>query len=169
MRVKIVFILYILILTLSGCSSKYGIRKTYAFSRQITAGNIPVDHNNSPTTSGVQKAHLVYIETKADEKKPTWDTAWVEGVAYGIEPIRIVQDVISLGKTKDESTNVEIKATNGNVLWQLLLKPLAATATFNTIIDKTGEHPIVLRGVWNNKQVQFIIKEEIELATTFSE
>ena len=93
MSVKIIVILYILLLAVAGCSSKYDIYKTYAFSRKITAGNIPVDQNNNPTTSGVQKAHLVYIETKADVLKPIWDTAWVDGVANSIEPIKIIQNI----------------------------------------------------------------------------
>src|SRR5215204_347490 len=107
MRIKIVFIFYILLFAVIGCSSKYDIYKTYAFSRKITAGNIPVDQNNNPTTSGVQKAHLVYIETRADVIKPIWDTAWVDGVANSIQPIKIVQDKFSPGKTKHEGITVE--------------------------------------------------------------
>jgi len=169
MRVKIIFIFYILLLAVAGCSSKYDIYKTYAFSRKITAGNIPVDRNNNPTTSGVQKAHLVYIETKADVIKPIWDTAWVEGVANSIEPIKIIQDKVSLGKTKDENTTVEITPAEGNILWQLLLKPLPGIKPHDRISEKQNENSIILSGLWNNKPVEFAIKKETELATIFSE
>jgi len=135
----------------------------------MTAGNIPVDENNQPLTSGVQKVHLVYIEARADLPEPIWDSAWIDGSAYLIRPIKLLQDKIDLGKTKEGGQNITLQAEKENALWQLMLNPLLRIEYNEEQDKKIKEHSIILTGLWKNKRVNYTIKNQIELETIFGQ
>ena len=132
----------------------------------MTAGNIPVDDNNKPRTSGVQKAHLIYIETGPDTTLPKWDTAWVDGTAFSTSVVRIIQEKVEIGKTKSGEKDVVIQPAEGNILWQIMLNPLQVAHKANEHISKNA---VVLSGVWKKRRVNYDIKEETELAPVFGE
>jgi hypothetical protein len=164
MKTIILLLSYILLISFYGCSQKYGISKSHAYTRKITAGNIPVDHNNRPTTSGVQTVHIIYIET-APMQEPVWDTAWVEGKPFSIQMLKIPGNKATIGKTKDEQKEVMVQAAAGNMLWQLLLTPISSSTKSLT----SKKAPILLRGKWKGKRVMYEIKKHTELATIFAE
>ncbi len=97
------FVLFFLVTGFCGCTQKYGIIKSHAYVRETTAGNIPVDQNNNPTSSGVRKNHIIYVETDSSKRPiPKWETAWVEGVSYSIEQIAVKNAEVNLGALKNE-------------------------------------------------------------------
>lgn len=169
MKTKLFLLSYILIFALGGCSHKYGISKAHAYSRKVTAGNIPVDNAGRPTDPSVQKVHIVFIETAGD--KPAWDTAWIEGKAYAIQPLKIEQGKtpLKIGKTKDEKTDVVVELREGNSLWQLMLTPAHAARPSENVYNKTTKNAVVLSGTWKTQRVTYGIKDQTELATIFSE
>ena len=167
MNTRLFLFTYLLFFTLFGCSQKYGIIKTHSYTKKMTAGNIPVDENNRPLTSGVQKIHLVYIETNIDEK-PAWDTAWIEGKTYSTQLLKIAQDQIIIGKLKDGERDVIIQPEPGNILWQLMLTPVQQTQNSYALSTK-DQNDILLRGIWKNKRVLYKVKGQTELATVFGE
>lgn len=164
-----IFLTGLLLFTLSGCSPKYGIHKSYAFTRKTTAGNIPVDQNNQPLSTGVQQTHFIYIETPNDIVKPVWDTAWVNGAAYFIEPFKIIANEVQLGKVKDGEEEISFTAEPGHALWQLMLKPVTLTAPAQQEMEQTLPAMVLLSGIWKGKKVTYRIKEETELATVFGQ
>lgn len=164
MRINILTI-GLAVFILQGCSPKYGIEKSYAFRRTITMGNIPVDQNNFPTMSGVQEAHLVFLETTSIAQ-PAWDTAWIRGNAYSIKHYKIEEEKLNLGRTKDSDIEIKIVADQHNTLWQLLMTPLKQSRYEKETAKKNS---IVLSGLWRGKRVYYTIKEETELAPIFGE
>lgn len=167
MKTRLFLFIYLLFFTLFGCSQKYGIIKTHSYTKKMTAGNIPVDENNRPLTSGVQKIHLVYIETKTDEK-PAWDTAWIEGKTYATELLKITQDQINIGKIKDGDKDVIVQPQPGNTLWQVMFTPVPPT-NFSKTLSTKNPTEILLRGFWKNERVIYKVKGQTELATVFGE
>ncbi len=153
-----------------GCTQKYGIVKTHSYVREITAGNIPVDQNNTPTSSGVRKNHIIYVETQSNsETTPEWQAAWVEGVSYNIEPIVIQKAAVHLGPLKNGTEEVVVKAKKGNQLWQLMLgkkMDLQPDSTLKALIQK---NKIVITGKWKGSPFNYPIEAEQQLAKTFGE
>ena len=164
-----VFIYISMLLALTGCSHRYGIQSQHAFIRKMTAGNIPVDNQGRPQSSGIQTAHLVYLELADTIDKPQWDTAWIKGTAYTIQPFKITQLPVTPGKVKETQEPVNLTAGPGNSLWQLLLTPLTKATPTEEIITKMKQHPIVLSGWWRGKKAMYTIKEQTELETVFGE
>lgn len=159
----------LLLLTFFGCSHKYGINKTYAYTRSVTAGNIPVDQQNRPQTKGVQRTYLLYLEIEDTINQPQWDTAWVNSAAFTIQPLKIGKDSITIGKTSTDQKTVSLKAASGYSLWQLLLTPAASFTQNSEGQDEPAENRILLSGLWKGKRVNYHIKEMIELERIFME
>jgi hypothetical protein len=169
MKTKLLLFHYILVFALAGCTNKFGITKVHAYSRKVTAGNLPVDNAGRPTVPGVKNDHLIFIEMK--EGLPQWDTAWIEGRAYAVLHFKLEGEraKVRLGKTKDGDRDVTFQPDEGNSLWQLMLKALQKAQPSGDVYDKTKKNAVVLSGVWKKKRVVYGIKEETELATVFSE
>ena len=153
-----------------GCTQKYGIVKTHTYVREITAGNIPVDQNNNPTTSGVRKNHIIYVETgSSSETIPEWQAAWVEGIPFNVEPIVIKKGEVHLGPLKNETKEVVIKSKKGNQLWQLMLGNKIELEADSTLKELTQKNKIVITGKWKGSPFNYPIAEEQQLAKTFGE
>ena len=159
MRLHYLFFLYILNVAIFGCSHKYGIKKSYAYTRTMTAGNIPIE--------GVQRTYLIYLEMEDTISKPQWDTAWVDSTAFTIAALKIAQENITIGKTAIDQQEVTIKAQPGNTLWQLLLTPLPHSLQLVEIQNKLESNKVVLVGTWKGKNVSYTIKEIVELERIF--
>jgi len=168
MKTRLFLFIYLLVFAAFGCTQKYGIIKTHAYTKKMTAGNIPVDENNQPLSSGVQKIHLLFIETKVQEA-PNWDTAWIEGKGYTTELLKITQAQLNIGKIKDGTEEVIIKPDNGNTLWQAMLTPVQQNQQFSYSLSTNNPKEILLMGTWKNKRVIYKIKKQTELATVFGE
>ena len=167
MRLHYLFFLYILNVAIFGCSHKYGIKKSYAYTRTMTAGNIPVDDQNRPQIKGVQRTYLIYLEMEDTISKPQWDTAWVDSTAFSIAALKIAQENITIGKTAFDQQDVTLKAQPGNTLWQLLLTPLPHSLQLAETQNKLESNKVVLVGTWKGKNVSYTIKEIVELERIF--
>ena len=159
-------LLFLFLCFVFGCATKYGIRKTYAYTRTVTAGNIPVNDQGHPQAKGAQKTYLVYIETEDTITKPQWDTAEILNSKFRIQPLKIDQDIITIGRSAQGQTEISLKAQPGWQLWQLLLTPLPSSPQ---IIDKQENSEILISGQWKGKAVSYRIKEIIELEKLFME
>jgi len=159
----------LLLFLLFGCSQKYGITKSYAFTRTQTAGTVPVDDQNRPQSKGLKKTYLIYLEMEDTISKPQWDTAWIEGAAFSVEPLKIEQENIVIGKAAADQKEIALSAKAGSVLWQLLLTPISFSTQTSDIQDKTKELAVVLSGTWKGEKVKYKIKEVTELERTFME
>ena len=162
-------ILYLLLFFLFGCSQKYGINKSYAFIRTQTAGTIPVDAQNRPQSKGVKKIYLIYLETEDTISKPQWDTAWIEDAAFSVQPLKIEQENIVIGKTATDQKEISLTAKPGYRLWQLLLTPINSSTQSNDTQNKTKQQEIVLAGNWKGEKVKYKIKGVTELERIFME
>ena len=164
------FVLFFLVTGFCGCTQKYGIIKSHAYVRETTAGNIPVDQNNIPTSAGVRTNHIIYVETDSSRRPiPQWETAWVDGVSYSIEPIAVKNAEVNLGQLKNEAKEAVVKAKEGNELWQLMLTKkngLEANATLKEMIEK---NKIVITGQWKGNPFSYKISEQQQLAKVFGE
>jgi len=168
MRQILLFLICFAIFGFFACSQKYGINKTYAYTRTITAGNISVDDQNRPQTKGVQRNYVLYIETEATGQ-PLWDTAWINGEAFTIQPLKITTDSIVIGRTAKSLETVSLKPRSGYSLWQLLLTPSLSSTQHNDPQEKRAKTEILLLGGWKGKRVKFREKNIIELERIFME
>lgn len=159
----------LLLFVLLGCSQKYGITKSYAFTRTQTAGTIRVDDQNRPQSKGVKKIYLIYLEMEDTISKPQWDTAWIEGAAFSIQPLKIEQENIVIGKTATDQKEISLTAKPGYRLWQLLLTPISFSTQINDIQDQTKEPAVTLSGSWRGEKVNYKIKGVTELERVFME
>ena len=155
--------IYLLLIVLFGCSNKYGINKTYAFTRTQTAGNIPVDHQNRPQTSGIKRTYLIYIELKDTISKPQWDTARINDITFIVQPLKIGQDSLRIGNSVNGQTPIILSPKDGYVMWQLLLTPIVSSTQPSDAQDKWISTDVILSGVWSGERVKFRIKEIKEL------
>ncbi|RYZ90865.1 MAG: hypothetical protein EOP04_02565 [Proteobacteria bacterium] len=169
MRQLSLSIIYILLFALFGCSQKYGINKSYAFTRTQTAGTVPVNDNNRPQSKGVKKIYLIYLEVVDTISKPQWDTAWIEDAAFSVQPLKIEQDSIFIGTSSSDQKKISLTASAGYFLWQLLLTPISFSTQRNDIQDKTKKPAVTLSGTWKGKEVNYKIKEITELERIFME
>jgi hypothetical protein len=164
------FVLFFLVTGFCGCTQKYGIIKSHAYVRETTAGNIPVDQNNNPTTPGVRKNHIIYVETDSSRRPiPEWETAWVEGVSYSIEPIAVKNAEVNLGALKNEVQEVVVKAKEGNELWQLMLTKKNGIEPDPILKEMIEKNKIVITGHWKGTPFSYKISEEKQLAKVFGE
>lgn len=166
MKQGLLFVVPFLLFSAS-CASQYGIVKARAFERAQVAGTIRADDQGRPQSSGISKAHLIYIETRDGQPLPEWETAWVEGQPFAIRPVEVKQEV-HLGQTK-EGKEVVVNARPHQQLWQLVLLPAPSAVPDSKIKKDIRQNPVVLTGSWKNKPFHYGIHEVQSLESIFGQ
>ena len=168
---RIIFIAFpsiFIIIAFTGCTQKYGIAKAHAFSRSTTAGIISVDDNNKPTSPGVQTNNIIYVETDPNRPMPLWETAWVNGSAFGIEAVEVKDNEVNLGPLRNEEKEIVLTAKEGNQLWRLMLTPKEAQAD-PVLKQELEKNAVVITGQWKGKPFNYRIPEQKQLSKVFGE
>lgn len=163
---KIIPLLNIIILiALSFCSraQTYNIVRAQAFFRTSTAGNIPVDEGGSPTSHGVTKDYLIYLETKG-LVLPQWETAYINGLPFSIRTVAITQTPVTIGALKGQKTPVIITKAKDHQLWQLVF---SSQQNAEDLQSSEKTQVITLRGTFRNKPITYKIPKAQELAKRF--
>jgi hypothetical protein len=158
----------LLLLFFSNCTLKYGIKRSYAFSRESVAGTVPVDQDNHPLSSGVSRMHLIYIETAKDAPPPVWQNAWTGKEVYSIQAIEIKEPQLDLGKSKS-GKDIVIKRKEGRRLWQLMLTLVTGRSPGPALSELIQKNAIVLTGTWKDQEITYTISREEELPKLFME
>ena len=147
----------------ASCSSKYGIVNAEAYIRKITAGTVKVDRNGGRTNSGVSYQHLIYVETDTSRPLPQWRTVWANGQSFAASAVEVKTPNQVIGKTVDGKDAI-VNAKAGNRLWQLVLTPITDSAFHNrSVRRKIEKNPVVITGIWKNKEFAYEFSREKEL------
>jgi hypothetical protein len=168
MKLNFVFFLSIIVVGYSACSQKFNIVKAHAFTRSSIPGTVQVDEYNRERNPGSKAVHLIFVETKANQPAPVWDTAWINGQAYLVKPIEITQPELRLGKTRDTDQEVVLTTKPGNKLWQLMITSERPVAT-KPAGDITPGKAVTLTGKWKQKTFVYPIAKEQPLETQFNQ
>ncbi|MGI8951809.1 MAG: hypothetical protein ACR2FN_09530 [Chitinophagaceae bacterium] len=151
-----------LIIAFYSCSqSLYGIQKSYAYTKEIYPGNIPVGENGKPLIHGADTVNIIYLETKTNDV-PVWSEAWKNRKPYNVTATAVKEDSIMVGETKTEKHVIIITPQKGNYLWQLQLEAKQLSAE-NPNQEASSENKIILIGEFHGKKIMFTITKQIEL------
>ena len=157
---KKIFLPVIIMLLFTSCS-RHGIVKSYAYVRKSVAGTIRVDDNGRPLNSGITTEHLLFVETDSSKGWPQWGTAWIDQIAYSIQPVQINQQQV-IGKTTD-GKEVSFNVKRRHQLWQLVLSPKKDSVVDAELQEKIRNSKILLSGIWKDEPFTHKISKENEL------
>jgi len=159
----VLFFSLLLLICFCTKAQSYNIVKSQAFYRTRTAGNIAVDENGHPVSSGVSTDFLIYIETKGTTL-PQWETAYIDGLPYSIRTAEVTSTPVKLGSLKGQNEPITITKGPNTQLWQLLLSPQ------HTESRQTGKvNTLTLSGEFRNKKFTYRITRVQELAKRFNQ
>ena len=146
------------------CSPKYGIAGAKTFVRESVAGTIRADDNGRPVESGIRREHLLFIETDTTRARPQLDHAWVHQKSFSVQWVEMRPPFYPIGETTD-GKQVILTPKSGNRLWQLVLTPAPeATVSDSSRKAKIAREPILLTGVWEEKNFSYSMPEPKPLA-----
>ena len=160
MKLSLLLNLLLSLLFLSSCAqNRYGIQKTYAYSKESFRGNIPVDEKGNPLLNSSDTIHFIFIETKKEDSLII-HTAWDDKHSFSVVVSAVEEKMLDVGKRKTDEKKVIIQTSTQNRLWKLELQPQSG-ANFHPIIVPHGI--IILEGEYRGKNFKMKIKNLTEL------
>jgi hypothetical protein len=129
---------------------KYGVINVYAFCSVQTPGNIPVDKDGNPMDSGPDTLYRVYLEANKSNDPIQWKFAWIHDKTYRLVSRMAETTVLEIGLNKTSHERIIIKASSGNVLWNLQLLS-AEKAITQPLKAQSGE--MILQGLYKHKKI----------------
>jgi len=141
--------------------TKAPVVKFYAYVQETSGGNIEVDENGNPLSSGSGSVHTLYAEVTG-KSSPTWEKVYTSNGNFVVQTEPIPSGKINVGKRKSDSKNVLISAKRGATLWKLELVPskVKTPANIGKLLKK---HQVVITTSFRNKQILHVVTKEIVL------
>ena len=148
------------LLFFSSCAqNRYGIQKTYAYSKESFRGNIPVDEKGNALLNGSDTIHFIFIETKKEDSLIV-HTAWDDKQSFSVNIFPVEQKMLDVGKRKTDEKKVIIQTLTGNRFWKLELQPSRGAHYHRTIVP---HGIIILEGEYKGRNFRMKIKNQVEL------
>jgi len=102
MKLFLLLNLLLSLLFFSSCAqNRYGIQKTYAFSKESFRGNIPVDEKGNTLLNSSDTIHFIFIETKKEDSLIV-HTAWDDKQSFSVVVFPVEQKMLDVGKRKTD-------------------------------------------------------------------
>lgn len=153
---------FLLLLSLSACTQKYGIYQSNAYYRQSSKGTQMVNDAGQPVGSTVIRENLIFIETGAGKKVPVISTAWIDGKPYNVQLVA-AQPAVDLGIVKEGGRAAVLAPTEGRKWWQLQLTDSPDAKTSDAIKTAMKEGKVVLKGTCKGKPFTYTMKAPEQL------
>jgi hypothetical protein len=148
------------LLFFSSCAqNRYGIQKTYAYSKESFRGNIPVDEKGNALLKSSDTIRFIFIETKKEDSLIV-HAAWNDKQNFSVAVFPVEQKTLEVGKRKTDEKKVIIQISTGNRLWKLELQPLGDSNYLPSIVP---QGMIILEGEYKGRIFKLKIKNEVEL------
>ncbi|MDB5196961.1 MAG: hypothetical protein JWP88_1332 [Flaviaesturariibacter sp.] len=160
-KVQLACLMLLLIISMNGCTQKYGIYQANAYYRQSSRGTQQVNDAGQPVGSPIIKEDLIYVETATGKIAPAFTTAWIEGKSYNVQAV--AAEKASLGTMKEGGQPVSLAPAEGHQLWQLQLTESPGTKVDAAITEAMQSNAIVLTGTWKGKPFTYTIKMREQL------
>ena len=160
MKLSLLLNLLLSLLFLSSCAqNRYGIQKTYAYSKESFMGNIPVDEKGNALLKGSDTIHFIFIETKKEDSLIV-QTAWDDKQSFSVIVSPVQERMLEVGKRKTDEKKVIIQTLTENRFWKLELQP-QGSANYHPANVPHGI--IVLEGEYKGRNFKLKIKNQVEL------
>ena len=142
------------------CVVKYGVKKTWLFSKQEFAGTVARDENGKQITKSSWHTHFLYLEVDK-QNMTTWDSALYNNNIYQLSAFQIKEPKVEVGKINDESKLIVIKPKSNRALVLIHFQNM-------DIPMENTKQKITLFGTQKNEKIQLeISKENINLLSEF--
>jgi len=141
--------------------TKAPVVKFYAYVQETSGGNIEVDENGNPLTSGSGTVNSLFAEVTG-KSSPSWEKGYTSHGKFVLQAEVIPSGRVNGVKKKSDSKNVLISAKRGATLWKLELVPskVKTPANIGKLLKK---HQVVITTSFRNKQILHVVTKEIVL------
>ena len=160
MKLSLLVNLLLPLIFFSSCAqNRYGIQKTYAYSKESFMGNIPVDEKGNALLKGSITIHFIFIETRKKDSLIV-HSAWDDKQSFSVAVFPVEQKMVDVGKRKTDEKKVIIQTLTENRLWKLELQPQGGANYHSTIVP---HGIIILEGEYRGRIFKLKIKDQVEL------
>jgi hypothetical protein len=142
--------------------ANYGVVHSYAFSKEIFPGILPIDIRGKSVVQKSNISNIIFLETTGN-RIFLWKNARKDGKLFGITATEIKQDTVNLGKTRTNEDAVIILSEKGDRLFRLDLYPKKFSEKDSSSLEIETAGKIILTGEYKDKKITLEIDHQREL------